>query len=98
MTVFIVTVVMVAIIKVTVVTIVIVTIVIVTVVKVTVVRVTVVIVTVVSVRMSVSVLNDFFPFFKKTGFLDILSPPQNHSSRWIKDLCLKGLSLILAYF
>ena len=40
----------------------------------------------------------FFPFFKKIGFLGILGPPGNHASRWIRDLWLMGVSLILAYF
>ena len=39
----------------------------------------------------------FFLFFKKIGFLDILCPPGNHSSRWIRDLWSKSVSLILAY-
>ena len=40
----------------------------------------------------------FFLFFKEFGFLGILGPPGNHTSQWIRDLWLKGISLILAYF
>ena len=39
----------------------------------------------------------FFAFFKKILFLRILGPPGNHTSRWIRDLWSKGVSLILAY-
>ena len=39
-----------------------------------------------------------FLFFKKIRFLGIIGPPGNHASRWIWDLWLKGILLILAYF
>ena len=39
-----------------------------------------------------------FPFFKKICFFGILGPLGNHASRWIRDLWLKGVSLILEYF
>ena len=39
----------------------------------------------------------FFPFKKKKRFLGILGPPGNHAFRWIRELWLKGVSLILAY-
>ena len=39
-----------------------------------------------------------FLFFKNNRFLIILGPPGNHTFRSIRDLWLKGVSLILAYF
>ena len=39
-----------------------------------------------------------FSVFKKIRFLGFLCPPRNHTSRWIRDLWSKGVSLILAYF
>ena len=48
--------------------------------------------------LSFCVLDDFFLFFKKIGFLVILGPPGNHASRWNRDLWSKGVSLILACF
>ena len=47
--------------------------------------------------LSFCVLDDFFRFSKKIGFLGILGPPGNHASRWIRDLWSKGILLILAY-
>ena len=38
----------------------------------------------------------FFRFSKQIGFLGILGPTGNHAFRWIRDLWLKGISLILA--
>jgi hypothetical protein len=48
--------------------------------------------------LSFCVLDDFFRFSTKIGFLGILGPPGNHASRWIRDLWSKGVSLILSYF
>ena len=44
-------------------------------------------------------MDDFFPFFKKNVFFFCIPGPLgNQASRWIRDLLLKGVSLILAYF
>ena len=49
--------------------------------------------------LSFCVLDVFFSsFFKQFGFLGILGQPGNHTSRWIRDLWSKGVSLILANF
>ena len=53
-----------------------------------------------SMFLSFWVLNDFFRFSKFVGFRLFLVHPThggNHASRWIRDLWLKGISLILAY-
>ena len=47
--------------------------------------------------MFFSLFRMIFLFFKQFGFLGILGPPGNHTSRWIRDLWSKGISLILAY-
>ena len=48
--------------------------------------------------LSFCVLDNFFRFSKKLGFLCILGLPGNHASQWIRDLWSKGISLILAHF